>query len=65
MRVTVNGEDTEVVARDLAGLLDELEYEFTQLAIAVNFNVVPRARWAETALNAGDRVEIITPRQGG
>lgn len=65
MRVTVNGEDTEVVARDLAGLLNELEYEFTQLAIAVNFNVVPRARWAETALNAGDRVEIITPRQGG
>jgi sulfur carrier protein len=65
MRVTVNGEDTEVVARDLAGLLDELEYEFTQLAIAVNFNVVPRARWAETALNAGDRIEIITPRQGG
>lgn len=65
MRVTVNGEDTEVVARDLAGLLNELEYEFTQLAIAVNFNVVPRARWAETALNAGDRIEIITPRQGG
>ncbi len=65
MRVTVNGQDTEVAARDLAGLLDEMEYEFTQLAIAVNHQVVPRRRWEETALQPGDRIEIITPRQGG
>jgi len=65
MRVTVNGQDTEVTARDLTGLLDEMEYEFTQLAIAVNYQVVPRTRWAQTALNAGDQIEIITPRQGG
>lgn len=65
MRVTVNGQDTEVAARDLAGLLGEMEYEFTQLAIALNYQVVPRTRWAETVLNAGDQIEIITPRQGG
>ncbi len=65
MRVTVNGQDTEVTASDLTGLLNEMEYEFTQLAIAVNYQVVPRVRWAETALNAGDQIEIITPRQGG
>ena len=65
MRVTVNGQDTEVAARDLTGLLNEMEYEFTQLAIAVNYQVVPRGRWAETPLNAGDQIEIITPRQGG
>ncbi len=65
MRVTVNGEDTDVAARDLTSLLSEMEYEFTQLAIAVNRQVVPRGRWAETTLNAGDQIEIITPRQGG
>ncbi len=65
MRVIVNGQDTDVQARDIAGLLSEMEYEFTQLAIAVNYQVVPRGRWAETALNAGDQIEIITPRQGG
>jgi len=65
MRITVNGQDTEVAARDLTGLLNEMEYEFTQLAIAVNYQVVPRGRWAETSLNAGDQIEIITPRQGG
>jgi sulfur carrier protein len=65
MRVTVNGQDTDVAARDIAGLLGEMEYEFTQLAIAVNYQVVPRARWGETALQPGDQIEIITPRQGG
>jgi sulfur carrier protein len=65
MRVTVNGRKAEVVARDLAALLDEMEYEFTQLAIAVNYQVVPRARWAQTALHPGDEIEILTPRQGG
>jgi sulfur carrier protein len=65
MRVTVNGREAEVAARDLAALLNEMEYESTQLAIAVNYHVVPRARWAETAINAGDEIEILTPRQGG
>jgi sulfur carrier protein len=46
-------------------LLDELEYTGTHLAIAVNFEVVPRARWAETELRDGDAIEILTPRQGG
>jgi sulfur carrier protein len=27
--------------------------------------VLPRSRWAQTALKNGDEIEIITPRQGG
>jgi sulfur carrier protein len=65
MRVIVNGEGAEVGATDLAALLSEMDFPFTQVAIAVNQRVVPRGRWAETALAAGDRIEIITPRQGG
>jgi sulfur carrier protein len=65
MRVIVNGEGAEVRATDLAALLSEMDFPFTQVAIAVNQRVVPRGRWAEHALAAGDRIEIITPRQGG
>jgi sulfur carrier protein len=65
MRVTVNGEQKEVAAGTIAALLGEMEFEGTHMAIAVNFQVVPRARWTETALNNGDQIEIITPRQGG
>jgi sulfur carrier protein len=65
MRVTVNGEQKDVAATRVDALLGELEFEGTHFAIAVNYDVVPRARWAETAIAEGDMVEILTPRQGG
>ena len=65
MRLTVNGEAKDVAATRIDALLGELDYEGTHFAIAVNFDVVPRGRWAETALAEGDTVEILTPRQGG
>ena len=65
MRVTVNGEQREIAATRVDALLDELDYEGTHFAIALNYDVVPKSRWAETALKAGDEIEIITPRQGG
>jgi sulfur carrier protein len=65
MRVTVNGEAREVAAMSIDALLSELDYEGTHFAIAVNYDVLPRSRWAQTQLKAGDEIEIITPRQGG
>jgi sulfur carrier protein len=65
MRVIVNGASREIASRCVAALLSELEYEGTHFAIALNYDVVPRNRWSETPLNAGDEIEIITPRQGG
>ena len=65
MRVTVNGEQKDVAATRVDALLGELEFEGTHFAIAVNYDVVPRARWSETRLADGDLVEILTPRQGG
>ena len=65
MRVTVNGEQREISADHVDALLGELEYEGTHFAIALNYDVLPRSRWAETRLKNGDEIEIITPRQGG
>jgi sulfur carrier protein len=65
MRVIVNGEQTDVMAVDLKGLLGELDYAGGHLAIAVNQQVVPRGRWSDVVLNNGDTIEILTPRQGG
>ncbi len=65
MQVIVNGERREVSASRVDALLSELEYEGTHFAIALNYDVVPKSRWAETSLKAGDEIEIITPRQGG
>jgi sulfur carrier protein len=65
MFLIVNGERRETKATRVDALLAELDYEGTHLAVAVNYDVVPRARWAETPLNDNDAVEILTPRQGG
>ena len=65
MRVIVNGEAREISSRSIGALLTELDYEGTHFAIALNYDVLPKSRWAETALKSGDEIEIITPRQGG
>ena len=65
MRVIVNGEAREIASARVDALLGELEYEGTHFAVALNFDVLPKSRWAETALKSGDEIEIITPRQGG
>ena len=65
MRVIINGEAREISATRVDALLGELEYEGTHFAIALNYDVLPKSRWAETAIKSGDEIEIITPRQGG
>ena len=65
MRVIVNGEPREIASHSVDALLCELEYEGTHFAIALNYDVLPRSKWSQTSLQAGDEIEIITPRQGG
>ena len=70
MRLTVNGEACEREAADLAALFaaeaEERGIESPEgIAIAVNGRVVRRAAWGETAINEGDRIEIVRAMQGG
>jgi sulfur carrier protein len=65
MRVIINGEQREITSSRVDALLGELDYEGTHFAIALNYDVLPKSRWAETAIKTGDEIEIITPRQGG
>jgi sulfur carrier protein len=65
MRVIINGEAREIASESVDALLGELDYEGNHFAIALNYDVVPKSRWAQTPLKNGDEIEIITPRQGG
>jgi sulfur carrier protein len=65
VRVIVNGQARDIAATSVDALLGELDYEGTHFAIALNYDVLPKSRWAETTLKSGDEIEIITPRQGG
>ncbi len=55
MRVTVNGEQREISSASVDALLGELDYEGTHFAIALNYDVVPKGRWAETQLQGRRR----------
>jgi sulfur carrier protein len=65
MLVTVNGEQRDVTATSVAALMQELDCTAGHYAVAINYDVVPRGKWDDTSLNAGDEIEILTPRQGG
>ena len=61
----VNGQQTTSSATSLAGLLLETGYGETKVATARNGDFVPEPLRAATALADGDRIEILSPRQGG
>ncbi len=65
MQITVNGERHEVAAKTLAGLLGELDYEGAWLATARNGEVVHREAREQCPIEDGDRIEILSPMQGG
>ncbi|MEU1461339.1 sulfur carrier protein ThiS [Streptomyces sp. NPDC005706] len=66
MCVSVNGERREIApGTALDALVKTLTVAPSGVAAAVNETVVPRARWAATALLDGDRVEVLTAVQGG
>jgi sulfur carrier protein len=70
MRLNINGEARDGAWSDLAALwrAETAELDLPDpkgFAIALNGAVVRRAAWASTALNEGDRIEIIRAMQGG
>ena len=66
LSVRVNGEAVEVRSgASVADLLGQLGLERTRVAVERNRSVVPRAAHAETRLESGDQLEIVTFVGGG
>ncbi|WEX74394.1 sulfur carrier protein ThiS [Sinorhizobium numidicum] len=65
MKLTVNGEEHDLAAPTLADLLALLEFEGDWLATAVNGELIARADRASHELRDRDRVEVLSPMQGG
>jgi sulfur carrier protein len=65
MKIVVNGETRDVTSSDLAALIEELDFSHAFVATAVNENFVRAKERRRYRLSDGDKVEILTPRQGG
>lgn len=66
--IRLNGEDCDVRAGEtVAAVLARLNLELDArgVAVAVDGEVVPRARWQSFELGAHARVEVLTAMQGG
>ncbi len=65
--IRINGESKPLAAATIAELLHGLGIEASRagLAIAVNGCIVPRARWADAVISAGDDIDVVRPAQGG
>lgn len=65
MTLIVNGEVHTLPVLTLGALLMQLDYEGDWLATAVNGELVHREDRQTHVLNEGDRIEILSPMQGG
>jgi sulfur carrier protein len=69
LTVILNGQtrvfDTLQVDASLEELIGELGLKGDRVAVERNGEIVPRAGWAGTVLNGGDRVEVVHFVGGG
>jgi sulfur carrier protein len=66
IQIVVNGETREVPpGLDVAALLSHLVLPVGRVAIERNLEILPRAQWVSTSVQAGDRYEIVHMVGGG
>jgi sulfur carrier protein len=65
LNIVLNGEELATSARSVADLVERHALAGMKVATALNGSFVPEAQRATTALKPGDRIEIVSPRQGG
>ncbi|MGH9402191.1 MAG: sulfur carrier protein ThiS [Terriglobia bacterium] len=64
--VYLNGESREIPeGLTLTGLLDWLKVAGDRVAVERNFEIVPRSQWEATAVEGGDRLEVVHFVGGG
>jgi len=64
--IHLNGEPREVPdGLSVASLLEWLKFPADRVAVERNREIVPRSRWGETPLAAGDRLEVVHFVGGG
>lgn len=65
IEIRINAEPKCVRAATLADVLIALGYGGQKVATALNGDFVPERQRNQTLVNAGDRIEILSARQGG
>ncbi len=65
MNIILNHKDQQIQSITIGALIEELSIDTKGVAIALNNKVIARNNWAETTLNEGDKVVIVSAVFGG
>ena len=65
VKIVLNGEAREVTATTVTALIDEIGLDGRKVAVERNLEIVPRSQYLATALDDGDRLEIVHFVGGG
>ena len=63
--VRINGEDLDVSGKSVAEYLNLTGYDLMRVAVELNGNIVPKARYADIVFKDGDSVEVVRFVGGG
>jgi sulfur carrier protein len=64
-KIFVNGEAVETEAQNITELLKHMAFDFASVAVALDGNFLPKTRYSETEIHSGQKVEVLSPMQGG
>lgn len=63
--VKINGTQADVAGKSLSQYLATTSYEQGRIAVEINGDIVPKAKYDTTLLNDGDSVEVVSFVGGG
>ena len=66
MIIFVNDQPLSLIAScTLQEMLEQKNKSTAHIAVAINQQFIPQIRFSSTILQEGDRIDLITPMQGG
>ena len=63
--VKVNGTELDIASKTLTEYLATTNYDMKRIAVERNGDIVPKAQYGETVLQAGDSLEVVSFVGGG
>ena len=63
--VKVNGTELDIAGKTLTEYLVTTNYDMKRIAVERNGDIVPKAQYGETVLQAGDSLEVVSFVGGG
>lgn len=63
--VKINGQEIDAAGKTVSEIIEKEGYNAARLAVELNGNIVPKAKYAETVVKENDVIEVVRFVGGG